>query len=67
MARKYLQICKYVATISKNIFIDKLHDIVNKYNNAFDRTTKINPIDVNSSTYMDFPKNTNQKEYFVIS
>ena len=56
-----------MAIISKNIFIDKLHDIVNKYNNAFDRTTKINPIDVNSSTYIDFPKNTNQKEYFVIS
>ena len=26
---------KYMTSISKNVFIDKLHDIVNKYNNTY--------------------------------
>ena len=28
------KIYKYMASVSKNVFIDKLHDIVNKYNNT---------------------------------
>ena len=32
------KIYKYVASISKNVYIDKLDDIVNKYNNTYHRT-----------------------------
>ena len=29
------KICKYMISISKNVYIDKLNDIVNKYNNTY--------------------------------
>ena len=32
--------------ISKNMYIDKLDDIVNKYNNINHRTIQMKPIDV---------------------
>ena len=32
--------------ISKNVYIDKLDDIVNKYNNTYHSTIKINTVDV---------------------
>ena len=34
----------------KNVYIDKLEDIVNKYNNAYHRIIKIKPVDVKSNT-----------------
>ena len=37
--------------------IDKLDDIVNKYNNTNHRTIKTEPVDVKSSTYMKNVKN----------
>ena len=44
---------KYMFSISKNGHIDKLDDIVNKYNNTYDNTIKIMPVDVKSSTYIE--------------
>ena len=38
-----------MTSISKNAFIDKLDDIVNKYNNTFHRTIKMKPVDVKQS------------------
>ena len=38
----------------KNMYIDKLADIVNKYNNAYHSTIKMKPADVKSSTYIVF-------------
>ena len=38
-------------SISKNMFIDKLDDIVNKYNNTYHKTIKMKPIDVNPIIY----------------
>ena len=35
-----------MTSISKNIYIDELDDIVIKYNNAYHRTTKMKPDDV---------------------
>ena len=49
VAEKYirnLKIYKYMTSISKNVYIDKLHENVNKYNNAYHSTTKIKLIDV---------------------
>ena len=38
----------------KNVYIDKLDDIVNKDNNTYHRTIKMNPVNVRSSIYIDF-------------
>ena len=34
------KIYKYMTSISKNVYIDKLDDIVNKYNHTYHRTLK---------------------------
>ena len=44
------------------MYIDKLDDIVNKYNNTYRSTINMKFVDVNSSTYIDFDKEDN-KEY----
>ena len=35
------KIYKYMTSMSKNVYIDKLDDIVNKYNNAYHKTIKM--------------------------
>ena len=53
---------KYVTSISKNVYIDKLGDIVNKYNNnTYHSTIKMKPVDVKSYTYIDSSKEINAK------
>ena len=37
---------KYMTSISKNVYIDKLDNIVNKYNNTHHSTIKIKSVDV---------------------
>ena len=41
---------------SKNVYIDKLVNIINKYNNIYHRTIKIKPTEVKLNTYTDFAK-----------
>ena len=48
--------------MSKNVDIDKLDDIFNKYNNTYHNTTKMKPIDVKSSTSVDSSKENNDKD-----
>ena len=55
------KICKYITSISKNVYIDKLDDIVNKYNNTYHSTIKMRSVDVKSSTYIDSSKGINEK------
>ena len=43
------KIYKYMISIS-NIYIDKLNDIVNDYNNTYHRIIKMNPIGVKDNT-----------------
>ena len=50
------KIYKYMTSISKNVYIDKLDHIVNKYNNTYLRTIKMKPVDVKPSTYTDSNK-----------
>ena len=38
------------------MYIDKLDDIVNKYNNTYHITIKMKPNEVKSSTYVDLNK-----------
>ena len=42
--------------MSKNVYIDKLDDIVNKNNNPYHRTIKRKSVDVKLSIYFDFNK-----------
>ena len=45
------------------MYIDKLDDIVNKYNNTYHSTIKIKPVDVTPSTYItDSSKNINNND-----
>ena len=45
-----------MTSISKNVYIDKLDDIVKKYNNTYHTSIKIKPVDVKYNTYFDFKK-----------
>ena len=56
------KIYKYMTSISKRVYIDKLDDIVNKYNNAHLRTIKMKPVDVKSSTCIDSSKEIDNKD-----
>ena len=42
----------YMTSTSKNVYIVKFDDIVNKYKNAYHSTIKMKPIDVKSNTYI---------------
>ena len=55
------KICKYMTLISKNVYIDKFDDIVNEYNNTYQTTIKMKPIDVKVNTYINTDKDTNDK------
>ena len=45
------KIYKYMTLILKNVHIDKLNDIVNKYSNTYHSTTKMKPVGVKSNIY----------------
>ena len=45
-----------------NVCIDKLGDIVNKYNNTYHKTIKMKPADVKSNTYINSSKGINDKD-----
>ena len=51
-----------MTAVSKNVYIDKLDDIVNGYNNTYHRTIKMKPADVNNNTHIDFKKKVNDKD-----
>ena len=38
-----------MTSISKKVYIDKLADIINKYNNEYHSTMKMKPVDVKSN------------------
>ena len=56
------KIYKYMTSVSKNVYINKLDDIVNEYNNTYHRTIKMKPVDVKDNTYIDFKKEVNDKD-----
>ena len=55
------KIYKYMTSISKNVYIDKLDDTVKKYNNTYHTSIKMKPVDVKDNTYIDFKKESNDK------
>ena len=56
------KIYKYMTTISKNVYIDKLDDIVKEYNNTYHKTIKMKPVYIKDNTYIDFKKEINNKD-----
>ena len=56
------KIYKYMNSISKNVYINKLDDTVNENNNTYHTTIKMKPIDVKNSTYINTDKETNNKD-----
>ena len=56
------KIYKYMTSVSKNVYIDKLDDIVDEYNNTYHTTIKMKPIDVKDNTYINTSKETNNKD-----
>ena len=56
------KINKYMTSISENVYIDKLDDIVNKYNNTCHRAMKMKPVDVKNNTFIDSSKKVNDKD-----
>ena len=55
------KVYKYMASISKNGYIDKLPDIVNEYNNTYYKRIKMKHTDVNLSAYIDLGVKNNDK------
>ena len=59
-----------MTSVSKNMsinlsikkYINKLDDKANKYNNTYHSTIKMKPVDVKSSTYIDFNKRNNKED-----
>ena len=49
-----------MTALSKNLFIDKLDNMVNEYNNAYHRTVKMKPVDIKNNTF-DFNKEVNDR------
>ena len=51
-----------MTSISKNVHIDKLVDIMNNYNSIYHKTIKMKPVDVKSNTYINSSKEINDKD-----
>ena len=51
-----------MTSVSKNVYINKLDDIVNEYNNTYNRTIKMKPTDVKDNTYIVSSKEVNEKD-----
>ena len=46
------KIYKHMAAVSKNVYFDVLDDILDKYNNAYHRTIKMEPIEFKSDSFL---------------
>ena len=56
------KIYKHMISISKNVYIDKLQDIVDEYNNTYHTAIKMKPIDVEHNTHINTDKEINDKD-----
>ena len=50
------KIYKCMLSVSKNVYIDKLDNIVGEYNNTYYRKIKVKPVDVKDIIYIDVKK-----------
>ena len=56
------KIFKHISPVSKNVYLDVLDDIVNKYNNTVHRTITMNPTDVTSDFYAEYNEDSNEND-----
>ena len=56
------KIYKHMTAISKNVYVDVLDDIVNKYNNMVHKTIKMKPIDVTNDFFSEYNEESNKKD-----
>ena len=52
---------KYMNSVSRNVYIDKLADTVNECNNTYRKKMKMKPSNVKSRTYIDFAEKIMKK------
>ena len=57
-----LKFTKIWLNIKKELSIDKLNEIVDKYHNIYHKTIKMKSIDDTKSTYIDFHVESNDKD-----
>ena len=50
-----------MTSVSKDVYIHKLDKIINKYINTYHNTIKMKPVDVKDNTYIEFNKESNNK------
>ena len=48
--------------VTKNIYLDRLNNIVDKYSDTYHRTINMKPIDVKSGSYADYIVDSNVKD-----
>ena len=51
-----------MTSLSKNVYTDKLQDMVDKYNNTYKGTIKMKYVDVKWNTYIESSKEVNNKD-----
>ena len=56
------KIYKYITSVSRNVYIDKLDDTVNEYNNVYHITEKMKQFNVKDNTYIDSMELHSSKE-----
>ena len=56
------KIYKYMTSVSKNVYINKLDEIVDECNNTDHRAIKMKPVDIKDNTYPDFEKEVNDND-----
>ena len=55
------KIYKYMTSLSKNVYIDRLDNIGKECNNTYHKSIKIKPVDVKDNTYINLKKEVNDK------
>ena len=50
-----------MTAVSKNVCFDVFDDVVDKYNNTYDKTNNMKPIDVKSDSYAEYNVDSNDK------
>ena len=51
-----------MTSVSTNVYVNKLDDIGNEYNNTYHRTIKMKPVDIKNNAYIDSNKEVNDKD-----
>ena len=55
------KIYKYMTSISKNVYLNKLDDTAKMHNNTYHTSIKMKPVDVKDNTYINFKREVNDK------